>query len=92
MKKILFAFILLASQPLLAQEGVTIKFIRPSKIQGSAAKTRININDKEFILKNGAEITVIIPHDYSKPFLIEAGSGGVRQSYRLRAIPNENMY
>lgn len=90
MKKILFAFILLASQTILAQETVTIKFIRPSKVQASAAKIRIIINDNEYVLKNGAETTVIIPHDYSKPLQIEAVmGGGAHQSYRLRAIPNE---
>ncbi|HDP75630.1 MAG TPA: hypothetical protein ENN49_07150 [Bacteroidales bacterium] len=47
------------------------------------------INDNEYILKNGSEISVIVPHDYSKPLLIEASAGGARQSYRLRAIPSE---
>ena len=89
MKKILFALILLASQTVLAQETVTRKFIRPSKVQGSAAKIRIIINDNEYVLKNGTETTVIIPHDYSKPLLVEASAGGTRQSYRLRAIPSE---
>jgi|GEM_PF-4847729 len=37
MKKLLFMLIMLACQTLYAQEGVTIKFIRPSKFQGLAA-------------------------------------------------------
>lgn len=89
MKKLLIILTMLACQALYAQEGVTIKFIRPSKFQGSAAKVRIIINDNEYILKNGSEISVIVPHDYSKPLLIEASAGGTRQSYRLRAIPSE---
>lgn len=67
MKKLLFMLIMLACQKLYAQEGVTIKFIRPSKHQGSAVKVRIIINNNEYILKNGSEIMVIVPHDYSKP-------------------------
>lgn len=89
MKKLLFIITMLACQVLYAQEGVNIKFIRPSKFQGSAAKVRIIINDNEYILKNGSEISVIVPHDYSKPLLIEVSAGGTRQSYRLRAIPSE---
>lgn len=89
MKKLLFLLVLLASQALLAQESVTIKFIRPSKVQGSAVKIRILINGNEYLLKNGTEISVNIPHDYSKPLPIEAKAGGTGQTYRLRAIPEE---
>lgn len=89
MKKLIFLLLLFASFAAQAQDGVTIKFIRPSKVQGSAVKIRILINDNEYLIKNGAEISVNIPHDYSKPLTIVAKAGGASQTYRLRAIPEE---
>ncbi len=89
MNKLLIVLVLLACQVLHAQENVTIKFIRPSKFQGSAVKIRILINGNEYLIKNGTEISVNIPHDYVKPLAIEAKAGGASQTYRLRAIPEE---
>ncbi|HBI81044.1 MAG TPA: hypothetical protein DDY04_03620 [Bacteroidales bacterium] len=89
MKKLTVMLFMLSSTLLMAQESVTIKFIRPSKFQGSGAKVRILIKDAEYFIKNGSEISVNVPHDFSGPLAIEAKASGSKTSYSLRPKPDE---
>ncbi|QKG80874.1 hypothetical protein [Tenuifilum thalassicum] len=88
MKKILY-LLLMCSVVAHAQQEVAIKFIRPSKLAGSAAKIRIFVDDNEYVIKNGSEVTVLLSHDYSKPIQILCKAPGGKASYNLKAIPNE---
>lgn len=54
-----------------AQEMVTLKFVRPSKFQGSAAKIKIQIQGNEYVIKNGGEISVNVPLEYFKTARID---------------------
>ncbi len=89
MKTLVILLLILTSIFATAQDNVTIKFIRPSKVQGSAAKIRIIIKNAEYIIKNGSEISVNVPHDYSQSLPIEAKASGGKTNYTLRPKPGE---
>ncbi|MGE0077563.1 MAG: hypothetical protein AB7S48_06865 [Bacteroidales bacterium] len=75
MKKILLFGLLLTFFSAGAQETVTLKIIRPSKFQGSAAKIKVLIQGNEYVLKNGGTISVNVPLEYNKPTRIDCKSG-----------------
>jgi hypothetical protein len=58
-----------------AQEMVTLKFVRPSKFQGSAAKIKIQIQGNEYVIKNGGTISINVPLEYYKSTRIDCHYG-----------------
>ncbi len=91
MKKFLpFCFLLLFVTAA-AQETITLKFVRPAKFQGSGMKIRIIIQDNEYILKNGSEISVNVKPTYTTSLRIDckAMMGGQTVFY-LKPKPGQN--
>lgn len=73
-----------------AQEMVTLKFVRPAKFQGSAAKIKIQILENEYVLKNGAEISVNVPLEFYKTTRIDCRYGlGQPKSIFFRPKPGQ---
>lgn len=73
-----------------AQDMVTLKFVRPAKFQGSAAKIKVIIQDNEYILKNGSNISVNVPLEFYKPTRIYCKSGlNPQASIYLRPKPEQ---
>ena len=73
-----------------AQDMVTLKFVRPAKFQGSAAKIKVIIQDNEYILKNGSNISVNVPLEFYKPTKIYCKSGlNPQASIYLRPKPDQ---
>lgn len=75
MRRILLFGLLLAFLSAEAQEVVTMKFVRPSKFQGSGAKIRVSISGNEYILRNGATISINEPLVYYKTVRIDCKYG-----------------
>ncbi len=85
----LFAFALLFFSAT-GQEMVTLKFVRPSKLQGMAAKIRITIQGNEYILKNGSSISVNVKPDFGSSLKIDCKVPlGSQTAYYLRPKPGE---
>jgi hypothetical protein len=73
-----------------AQEMVTLKFVRPAKFQGSAAKIKIQLLGNEYVVKNGADISVNVPLEYYKTTRIDCRYGlGQSKSIYLRPKPDQ---
>lgn len=92
MKKFLFLFAFaLFSFSVVGQQAVSLKFVRPSKFQGSAAKIKIIIQGNEYILKNGSTISVNVVPDYNGSLKIDGKVGlGSQTVYYLKPKPGEN--
>ncbi|HPD96319.1 MAG TPA: hypothetical protein PLA24_10555 [Tenuifilaceae bacterium] len=73
-----------------AQESVNLKFIRPSKIAGSVERIKVTINDSEYILKNGTEITATVSCDYGHSLRVDASSMGSEKTYYLKVKRGES--
>jgi len=91
MKKFLpFCFLLLFITAA-AQETITLKFVRPAKMQGSAMKIRIIIQDAEYILKNGGEISVNVKPTYTTSLRIDCKAMmGAQTVFYLKPKPGQN--
>jgi len=92
MKKFLFlfGFVLLVFSAV-GQPAVTLKFVRPSQFQGSAAKIKIVIQGNEYILKNGSTISVNITPNYTGSLEIDCKIPlGSQTTYYLKPKPGEN--
>ncbi|HNV51429.1 MAG TPA: hypothetical protein PKM28_00940, partial [Tenuifilaceae bacterium] len=73
-----------------AQEMVTLKFVRPAKFQGSAAKIKIQLLGNEYVVKNGSDISVNVPLEYYKTTRIDCRYGlGQSKSIYLRPKPGQ---
>ena len=91
MRIILSVIFLLIANSIYAQENVNLKFVRPSKLQGSVTKIKIAINNSELLLKNGSEISINETIDFSTSLRIDASVMlGSKTSYYLNAKPSEN--
>lgn len=92
MKRLIsFAFLLFAFTAI-AQEQITIKFVRPDKTYGSFQKIKIQIQGNEYIIKNGGSISInVFPDTYSSPMKIEGRCGlYLAATYFLKPKPNQS--
>ena len=91
MKKFLpFCFLLLFITAA-AQETITLKFVRPAKFQGSGMKIRVIIQDNEYILKNGGEISVNVKPNYKTSLRIDCKAMmGAQTVFYLKPKPGQN--
>lgn len=90
MKRILLLGLLLCFFSAGAQEMVTLKFVRPSKFQGSGARIKILIQENEYVIKNGSTISVNVPLEFYKPTRIDCKYGlGQPTSFFLHPKPGQ---
>lgn len=85
MKNILLFALMLVVASVAAQEPVTLKFTRPDKVQASASKIKLNVQGNEYIIKNGASISINVVPEYGKSLLIDASHA----TYYLKPKPGE---
>lgn len=90
MKKIFAFALMLIVFNAEAQELVTLKFVRPEKLQGSSAKIKIQIQGNEYVIKNGGEISINLPLEYYKTTRIDCRySISQSTSFFLRPKPDQ---
>jgi hypothetical protein len=86
MRYVLLFTLMLVVASVAAQEPVTLKFTRPSKVQASASKIKLKVQGNEYVLKNGASISINVTPEYGKSLLINAGD---QTAYYLKPKPGE---
>lgn len=73
-----------------AQESITLKFVRPSSTKGSTDKIQISIQNNDYILKDGGNISINVTPDFAKSLKIECTAvSGPQTNYFLDPLPNQ---
>lgn len=73
-----------------AQESITLKFVRPSSTKGSTDKIQISIQNNDYILKDGGNISINVTPDFAKSLKIECSVlSGPQTNYFLDPLPNQ---
>ncbi|MHC1703128.1 MAG: hypothetical protein AB9846_04405 [Tenuifilaceae bacterium] len=88
MKRLLPFYLLLLFVTAHSQEQITLKFVRPSSTQGPTEKIQLTIQNNEYIIKNGGEISLNVTPDYSASLKIDCSiSTELQTNYFLDPKP-----
>jgi len=88
MKRLLPFYLLLLFVTAHSQEQITLKFVRPSSMQGATEKIQLTIQNNEYIIKNGGDISLNVTPDFSASLKIDCSiSSGLQTNYYLDPIP-----